>query len=130
MLTAQPALKELDVIGAKRPTAPGQVLTAKDTEQYVLKRKGKAGFKADKRWFDKSQLSAPAGCGLTTPVDFEVEPGERVHERAVAGCGRRTRRSQPRPTRPMARSCRWCSATARAAPSAASSCWATPVSPR
>ncbi len=87
VLTAQPALKELDVIGAKRPTAPGQVLTAKDTEQYVLKRKGKAGFKADKRWFDKSQLSAPAGCGLTTPVDFEVEPGERVHERAVAGCG-------------------------------------------
>jgi len=87
VLVAQPGLKELDVIGAKRLTAPGQVLTSKETEQYVLKRKGKAGFKADKRWFDKSQLSAPAGCGLTTPVDFEVEPGDRVHERAVAGCG-------------------------------------------
>ncbi len=87
VLAAQPALKELDVIGAKRLTAPGQVLTGKETEQYVLKRKGKAGFKADKRWFDKSQLSAPAGCGLTTPVDFQVEPGDRVRERAVAGCG-------------------------------------------
>jgi hypothetical protein len=87
VLASQPALKELDVIGSRRLTAPGQVLTSKETEQYVLKRKGKAGFKADKRWFDKSQLSAPAGCGLTTPVDFEVEPGDRVHERALAGCG-------------------------------------------
>jgi len=87
VLTAQPGLKELDVIGAKRATAPGQVLVSKETEQYVLKRKGKAGFKADKRWFDKSHLSAPAGCGLTTPVDFQVEPGDQVRERAVAGCG-------------------------------------------
>jgi hypothetical protein len=87
VLASQPALKELDVIGAKRPVAPGAVLTAKETEQYVLKRKAKAGFKADKRWFDKSSLAAPAGCGLTSPVDFEVEPGDRVHERALAGCG-------------------------------------------
>lgn len=87
MLTAEPALKELDVVGAKRPVAPGALLTAKETEQYVLKRKNKAGFKADKRWFDKSSLSAPPGCGLTSPVDFEVEPGDRVHERALAGCG-------------------------------------------
>lgn len=87
VLTVQPALKELDVIGAKRPAAPGMVLTAKETEQYVLKRKAKAGFKADKRWFDKSSLAAPGGCGLTSPVDFEVEPGDRVHERALAGCG-------------------------------------------
>jgi hypothetical protein len=87
VLASQPALKELDVIGAKRPVAPGVVLTAKETEQYVLKRKSKAGFKADKRWFDKSSLAAPAGCGLTSPVDFEVEPGDQVHERALAGCG-------------------------------------------
>jgi hypothetical protein len=86
VLTAQPALKELDVIGAKRPAGPGVVLSAKETEQYVLKRTRK-GFKADKRWFDKSSLAAPAGCGLTSAVDFEVEPGERVHERALAGCG-------------------------------------------
>ena len=86
VLTAQPALKELDVIGAKRPTGPGAVLTAKETEQYVLKRTSK-GFKADKRWFDKSSLAAPAGCGLTSPVDFEIEPGDKVHERALAGCG-------------------------------------------
>jgi hypothetical protein len=91
VLSAQPGLKELDVIGAKRLTAPGQILTSKETEQYVLKRKGssggRAGFKADKRWFDKSHLAAPAGCGITTPVDFRVEPGEQVRERAVAGCG-------------------------------------------
>jgi hypothetical protein len=87
VLASQPALKELDVIGAKRAVALGVVLTAKETEQYVLKRKVKAGFKADKRWFDKSSLAAPAGCGLTSPVDFEVEPGDRVHERALAGCG-------------------------------------------
>lgn len=87
VLAAAPNLKELDVIGAKRPVAPGAVLSAKETEQYVLKRKGKTGFKADKRWFDKSSLSAPAGCGLTSPVDFAVEPGDRVHERALAGCG-------------------------------------------
>lgn len=87
VLTAAPNLKELDVIGAKRPVAPGAVLIAKETEQYVLKRKGKGGFKADKRWFDKSSLSAPPGCGLTSPIDFEVEPGDRVHERALAGCG-------------------------------------------
>jgi hypothetical protein len=87
VLTAQPALKELDVIGAKRSVAPGVVLVAKETEQYVLKRKGKVGFKADKRWFDKSSLAAPGGCGLTSPVDFEVEPGDKVHERALAGCG-------------------------------------------
>lgn len=92
VLTAQPGLKELDVIGAKRLTAPGQVLTSKETEQYVLKRKSPsggrgAGFKADKRWFDRSELKAPAGCGLTTPVDFQVQPGDQVRERAVAGCG-------------------------------------------
>ncbi|WP_246263365.1 hypothetical protein [Caulobacter soli] len=87
VLASQPAFKELDVIGAKRPVAPGVVLVDKETEQYVLKRKGKAGFKADKRWFDKSSLSTPAGCALTSPVDFEVEPGELVHERALAGCG-------------------------------------------
>jgi len=86
-LAARPDLKELDVIGAKRPVAPGAVLTARETEQYVLKRKGKGGFKADKRWFDKSSLAAPAGCGLAGPVDFEIEPGDRVHERALAGCG-------------------------------------------
>ena len=85
-LAAAPQLKELDVIGAKRPVVPGDLLAAKQTEQYVLKRTSK-GFKADKRWFDKSSLAAPAGCGLTTPVDFEVESGERVHERALAGCG-------------------------------------------
>ncbi len=87
VLSAQPGLKELDVIGAKRPVTPGMVLVEKETEQYVLKRKGKAGFKADKRWFDKSSLATPAGCALTSPVDFEIEPGERVHERALAGCG-------------------------------------------
>jgi len=87
VLASQPGLKELDVIGAKRPVAPGAVLIAKETEQYVLKRKGKAGFKAGKRWFDKSSLAAPNGCGLSGPVDFEVEPGERVHERALADCG-------------------------------------------
>jgi hypothetical protein len=85
-LAFRPELKELDVIGAKRPVAPGVVLTARETEQYVLKR-GRKGFKADKRWFDKSSLAAPAGCGLTSPVDFEVEAGDRVHERALAGCG-------------------------------------------
>jgi hypothetical protein len=87
VLAAAPNLKELDVIGAKRLVVPGAVLTAKETEQYVLKRKAKVGFKADKRWFDKSSLAAPAGCGLTSPVDFEIEPGDRVHERALAGCG-------------------------------------------
>jgi hypothetical protein len=87
VLVSQPALKELDVVGAKRPTGPGAVLTAKETEQYVLKRTSKAGFKADKRWFDKSSLSAPAGCGLTSPVDFEIGPGDKVRERALAGCG-------------------------------------------
>jgi hypothetical protein len=87
VLASQPALKELDVIGAKRLVVPGAVLTSKETEQYVLKRKAKAGFKADKRWFDKSSLAAPAGCGLTSPVDFEVEPGDKIHERALAGCG-------------------------------------------
>jgi len=86
VLTASPALKELDVVGARRPAAPGAVLSAKETEQYVLKRTRK-GFKADKRWFDKSSLSAPAGCGLTSAVDFEIEPGDRVRERALAGCG-------------------------------------------
>jgi len=86
VLAARPDLKELDVIGAKRPVAPGVVLTARETEQYVLKRTRK-GFKADKRWFDKSSLAAPAGCGLTSPVDFEVAPGDQVRERALAGCG-------------------------------------------
>lgn len=91
VLVAQPQLKELDVIGAKRPVVPGDVLPAKQTEQYVLKRTSK-GFKADKRWFDKSTLAAPGGCGLTTPVDFEVGPGgaglgEQVRETALAGCG-------------------------------------------
>jgi hypothetical protein len=86
VLAARPDLKELDVIGARRPVVPGVVLTARETEQYVLKR-GRKGFKADKRWFDKSSLAAPAGCGLASPVDFEVEPGEQVRERALAGCG-------------------------------------------
>ena len=87
VLTARPDLKELDVIGAKRPVAPGQILVAKDTEQYVLKRKGKGGFKADKRWFDKSNLAGPAGCDLFDAGSFEVEPNDFAHERALAGCG-------------------------------------------
>jgi hypothetical protein len=90
-LVAAPQLKELDVIGAKRAVVPGDVLTDKQTEQYVLKRTSK-GFKADKRWFDKSRLAAPPACGLTTPIDFEVGPagaglGEQVRETALAGCG-------------------------------------------
>ena len=87
VLTAQPALKELDVIGAKRAVSRGAVMTSKETEQYVLKRKGKTGFKADKRWFDRSELKTPDGCALTTPVTFEVGDGDSVREQALAGCG-------------------------------------------
>jgi hypothetical protein len=75
--------------------APGAVLTAKETEQYVLKRKAKGGkgFKADKRWFDKSSLAAPAGCGLTSAGRLRGR-ARRPGARAGPGRLRRARRAR------------------------------------
>ena len=70
-LTADASLKELDLILAKAPPTAGDLLARNQVEQWVLKRRD-AGFKIDKRWFEKSYLPAKAGCARIEPVRFSV----------------------------------------------------------
>ncbi|UDF04215.1 hypothetical protein [Asticcacaulis sp. AND118] len=88
-LQANAGEKELDLIASKFPVRDGDALKADDVEQLVLKRSGK-GFKADKRWFERSKLSVPAGCATTEGAVFRVhgrEAGLFVAEEALSTCG-------------------------------------------
>ncbi|MFT3997640.1 MAG: hypothetical protein QM667_09550 [Asticcacaulis sp.] len=88
-LRANAAVKELDLIGAKRQVRDGDALADDDIEQLVLKRTSN-GFKADKRWFAKTMLSVPSGCSANGEAIYRVrarDEGLFVAEEAQATCG-------------------------------------------
>ncbi|MDC7682486.1 hypothetical protein PQU92_04315 [Asticcacaulis sp. BYS171W] len=88
-LDGAPDKKEVDMIAAKRPAQDGDLLHDDDIEQLVLKRQSK-GYKADKRWFEKSMLTLPAGCGAAGAVGFRVHEQNRdllITEEVLATCG-------------------------------------------
>ncbi|ESQ93515.1 hypothetical protein ABAC460_00165 [Asticcacaulis sp. AC460] len=89
-LQNNPGEKELDLIAARGPVNAGDWLTEKQVDQWVLKRKGKDGFKADSRWVNKSFLNGVAGCWSTEAVGWNV--GQRgdglyITEGAHHACG-------------------------------------------
>ncbi|HYF22717.1 MAG TPA: hypothetical protein VD929_04895 [Caulobacteraceae bacterium] len=88
-LAADPKGKDLDVIAAKRPVALDDRLGAGEVMQTVLKKRGK-GFKADKRWFARSDVRIPGGCAPAGEMFFRVvSQGDRpmVEETQAATCG-------------------------------------------
>jgi len=93
-LQTHPGEKELDLIAAKGPVRAGDVLTGRDLDQWVLKRKGDK-FKADGRWFDKSLLTAVDGCAAVEEVRWYVGQddgpgggiGLFITEKALNRCG-------------------------------------------
>lgn len=86
VMNADPSLRELDVVAARRPVSGGESLTAADTEQYVLKRR-RNGYKADKRWNDRTTVSGPAGCSAVSAVRFHVVTPTTAQERQRLLCG-------------------------------------------
>ncbi|ESQ75987.1 hypothetical protein ABAC402_05960 [Asticcacaulis sp. AC402] len=90
-----PGEKEVDLIAARMPVKTGDVLSEKQVDQWVLKRKGRDGFKADSRWIDKSFLSGPSGCWATQSIGWYVSEqktgqpgdGQYITERAHHICG-------------------------------------------
>ena len=89
-LQGHPDVKELDLIAAKAPVKDGDILTDKDIDQWVLKRKGDAKFKADGRWVKKSMMTAVDGCWASEPVRWYVEAGSDglyIAEKALNRCG-------------------------------------------
>ncbi len=89
-LQGHPDLNEIDLIAAKAPARAGDVLTDKDIEQWVLKRKGDTKFKADGRWVKKSMMTPVDGCWASEPIRWYVEPGEGglyITEKALNRCG-------------------------------------------
>ena len=89
-LQSHPDEKELDLIATKTPARAGDVLGGDDIQQWVLKRKGDAKFKADSRWFKTSMMTAVDGCAPVEAVRWYVEPGEDglyIAEKALNRCG-------------------------------------------
>lgn len=87
-LSASPD-KEADMIGAKRAVAEGDALFDGDVDQLVLKKKSK-GFKADKRWFEKTYLTEEAGCRAVEGRFYRVKTSDNalwVAEQARNKCG-------------------------------------------
>lgn len=86
LMNADQSLRELDVVAARRPVSGGESLSAAETEQYVLKRR-RNGYKADKRWSDRTTVSGPSGCSAVSPVRFHVTGPASVQERQRLLCG-------------------------------------------
>ncbi|EGF92837.1 hypothetical protein ABI_12750 [Asticcacaulis biprosthecium C19] len=89
-LQANPGVKEVDLIAARAPVNAGDWLSEKQIDQWVLKRKGKDGFKADSRWVNKSFLNGVAGCWATQAVSWNVSQqgdGLYITEGAHHACG-------------------------------------------
>jgi hypothetical protein len=89
-LQTHPGEQELDLIAAKGPVKAGDILDAKQIEQWVLKRKGSSKFKADSRWVNRSMLSPVDGCTAVEPVRWYVESGADglyIAEKALNRCG-------------------------------------------
>jgi hypothetical protein len=89
-LQNHPDEKELDLIAAKKAVRAGDILGDDDVEQWVLKRRGGAKFKADSRWFKKSMMTTAEGCAPVEAVRWYVEPGEEgldIVEKALNRCG-------------------------------------------
>lgn len=88
-LQAHAEEKELDLIASKYAVRAGDVLKDEAVEQLVLKRTSK-GFKADKRWFERSKLTIPSGCSATQATVFRVHDRDGalfVAEEALSDCG-------------------------------------------
>lgn len=88
-MDANPGLKELDLIAAKTSVVGGDVLTDKEIEQWVMKRKSK-GYKADSRWFRHSMFTDGNGCWATETVGWHVgtvADGLDITEKAMSRCG-------------------------------------------
>ncbi len=94
-LQTHPGEDELDLIAAHGPVRPSDVLTDKDLDQWVLKRKGDNKFKADGRWFKKSLMATVDGCTPVEDVRWYVEAGgvkadeagPSITEKALSRCG-------------------------------------------
>ena len=85
-----PGTSELDLIAARHAVRDGDVLATSEIDQWVMKRKGNKGFKADSRWFDKATLTAQDGCYAVEDVGWYVEQqqdGLYVTEKALNRCG-------------------------------------------
>lgn len=90
-LITHPDVPELDLIAAHHSVKSGDILTDKDIDQWVLKRKDKPNsFKADGRWFNKSFLTGVDGCTPVESVGWWVTAqtdGLYINERALNRCG-------------------------------------------
>ncbi len=90
-LITHPDVPELDLIAAHHSVKAGDILTEKDIDQWVMKRKDKPNsFKADGRWFNKSFLTGVDGCTPIESVGWWVTPqadGLYINERALNRCG-------------------------------------------
>ena len=85
-----PGTSELDLIAARHAVRDGDILATSEIDQWVMKRKGNKGFKADSRWFDKSTLGTEDGCYAVQDVGWYVEQqddGLYVTEKALNRCG-------------------------------------------
>ena len=90
LMQANPDMDELDMIAARHPVRDGDILTGKEVDQWVMKRKSAKGFKADSRWFDKSYYSGADGCYGMEDVHWYVEQqqdGLFVTEKELNRCG-------------------------------------------
>lgn len=88
-MDAHPEVKELDLVAAKGLVRSGDIVTGKDLQQWVMKRKGKT-YKADGRWFEKSMFSDGNGCWATEGLRWhvgEVSDGLDITEKAMSRCG-------------------------------------------
>jgi len=90
LMQANPDMKELDLIATRHPVRDGDILIGKEVDQWVMKRKGSKGFKADSRWFDKSTYQGVDGCYGMEDVRWYVEQqqdGLFITEKALNRCG-------------------------------------------
>ena len=88
-MDAHPEVNELDLVAAKASVKSGDIVTGKDLQQWVMKRKPK-GYKADGRWFEKSMFTDGNGCWATEGLRWyvgDVTDGLDITEKAMSRCG-------------------------------------------
>jgi hypothetical protein len=90
-LINNPDVKELDLVAARQSVRAGDILSEKEIDQWVLKRKSKKNsFKADSRWVNKSLLVSVEGCAPVESIGWWVtgqNDGLYINERALNRCG-------------------------------------------
>ena len=85
-----PGTSELDLVAARHAVQDGDILATSEIDQWVMKRKGNKGFKADSRWFDKATLTGQDGCYAVEDTGWYIEQysdGLYVTEKALNRCG-------------------------------------------